>query len=209
MQSIELGPDTIRIAGVQEVDRSGPALVLHRLPAWARGQVVDPAVHLLAQMPCGARLELETDSTAVELEVGLTLLQMSDDPVVPAAFDLAVAAQVVGRATSIGGTVSGIDRNDGSIDFRPGPSTSTIRFDDLPAGSKRVDIWLPHAAAMTLHAVRVDDGAQASAPPPDERRRWAHYGSSISHCLEATSPTGVWPVVAARRADVGLDSFAM
>ena len=209
MQLIDLGPDTVRIAGVQEVDRTGPAVVLQRLPAWARGQVVDPAVHLLAQMPCGARLELTTDTTVIELEVGLTLLQLGDDPVVPAAFDLTVDGELVAGSTSVEGTVIGIDRTDGSIDFRPGPSATTIRFEGLPAGSKQVEIWLPHAAAMTLHAVRIDDGAQAAAPRPDERRRWAHYGSSISHCLEAASPTGVWPVVAARRADVALDSFAM
>ena len=35
-----------------------------------------------------------------------------------------------------------------------------------------------------------------------------HYGSSISHCLEAIRPTEVWPVVAARRAGVDLQSFA-
>ena len=51
-------------------------------------------------------------------------------------------------------------------------------------------------------------------PAPPRRRSTrvvagSHYGSSISHCLEAAGPTGVWPVVAARRADVALDSFAM
>src|SRR5437764_927490 len=100
MRSIDLGPDTIRIAGVQEVDRSGSAVVLQRLPAWARAQVIDPAVHLLAQMPCGGRLELTTDATVIELDVGLTLVQMGDDPVVPAAFDLTVDGQVVARPTS-------------------------------------------------------------------------------------------------------------
>ncbi len=209
MQSIELDPTHVRIAGVQEVDRSGPAVVLQRLPAWARAQVVDPAVHLLTQMPCGARLELDTDATVIELEVGLTLVQLGDDPVVPAAFDLTVAGQVVARPTSIDGTVISIDRTDGSIDFRPGPSSTTVQFEGLPADTKRVEIWLPHAAAVTLHELRVDDGAAVAAPAPDPRRRWAHYGSSISHCLEATSPTGVWPVVAARQADVALDSFAI
>ena len=47
------------------------------------------------------------------------------------------------------------------------------------------------------------------APPDPHRRRWVHYGSSISHCLEAERPTGVWPVVASRLAGVDLQSFGL
>ena len=209
MRDIGLEADAIRIAGVQDVDRVGDAVALHRLPAWARGQVVDPAVHFLAQMPCGARLELDTDTTAVELEVGLTLLQIGDGPIVPAAFDLVVDGELVASSSSTDGTVVAIDATDGSIAIRPGAASATVGFDGLAPGAKRLEIWLPHAAATTLRAVRIDDGAFATAPAPDGRRRWAHYGSSISHCLEATGPTGAWPVVAARRADVALDSFAL
>ena len=39
---------------------------------------------------------------------------------------------------------------------------------------------------------------------PRTRRRWVHHGSSISHCMEASSPTRTWPVVAARMANVEL-----
>jgi len=37
--------------------------------------------------------------------------------------------------------------------------------------------------------------------------RWVHYGSSISHCLEAEEPTGVWPVVASQQ--LGLDLYSL
>jgi lysophospholipase L1-like esterase len=97
---------------------------------------------------------------------------------------------------------------DGSVDFIPGPASTTVRFEGLPPGAKRVEVWLPHAASVVLGAVRIDDGATATAPSPEERRRWIHYGSSISHCLEALRPTGVWPVVASRLAGVVLDSLA-
>ena len=51
------------------------------------------------------------------------------------------------------------------------------------------------------------DLAPATRPPADTRRRWIHYGSSISHCLEAETPTGTWPAVAARLGGVDLLSF--
>jgi hypothetical protein len=71
-----------------------------------------------------------------------------------------------------------------------------------------VELWLPHAAATHLVELRTD----GSVRPPeaqDARRRWVHYGSSISHCLEAERPTGVWPAVAARLAGVDLQSFGL
>lgn len=58
---------------------------------------------------------------------------------------------------------------------------------------------------MTIAQLRTDGSV---TPPPPPSRRWVHYGSSISHCLEASSPTGVWPAVAARLAGVDLQSFA-
>ena len=68
--------------------------------------------------------------------------------------------------------------------------------------TRRVEVWLPHRSVVELRAVRVNDGASVSAPP--SRRRWVHYGSSISHCLEVDHPTDAWPAITARRADVDL-----
>ena len=64
---------------------------------------------------------------------------------------------------------------------------------------------MPHAAAVHVIELRADGRV---GPPELTARKWVHYGSSISHCLEATHPTGVWPAVAARLAGVDLQSFA-
>ena len=45
--------------------------------------------------------------------------------------------------------------------------------------------------------------------PPSSRRRWAHYGSSISHGMEADGPSGTWPAVTARAAGVDLTSIGL
>jgi hypothetical protein len=80
----------------------------------------------------------------------------------------------------------------------------TVAFTDLPVGLKHCELWLPANAILELRALRIDDGAKIEPPQSRSRRRWVHHGSSISHCMEASSPTQTWPAVAARLADVEL-----
>jgi lysophospholipase L1-like esterase len=195
----------VRAAGVVDLEPTDGGIVLHRMPAWARAQHNDIALPLLETMPSGGRLEMVTGATTIELEVQLTLLQLGPEPGPPAAFDLVVdGALVAGESTSTG-TLIVVDRRTGAADVHPGGPT-TVRFDGLDPGEKHVEVWLPHNAAVQLLALRAD--AEVRAPDRSDARRWVHYGSSISHCLEATRPTGVWPVVAARLAGVDLQSFA-
>ena len=208
MQDVDLESGAIRVAGIQEVEATPEGLALRRLPAWTRPQVVDPAMQLVVGMPSGARLELTTDTTVLEVELLLTLIQLGEQAVYPAAVDIVVDGALVAGQATIEGTIIGI-LPDGSLSFEQGPPSTTLRFEGLPAGTKQVEVWLPNAAVTVVRAVRIDDGATASASPADDRRRWAHYGSSISHCVEADRPTGVWPAVAARRAGVALESFGL
>ena len=205
MQDVDL--DQAGITGALDVDRTPGGIVLRRLPDWTRHQLVDPALGILVTMPAGVRLELETDTTALELDVQLTVLQLGDAAPVPASFDLVVNGDVVDTKTTTEGTRIVVDMRTQSIDIQPGGPT-TIRFDGLPGTSgTAVEVWLPHAAVVELRAVRVDDSASV-APATASRRRWVHHGSSISHCLEATQPTGAWPAVTARLADVDLQNLA-
>jgi lysophospholipase L1-like esterase len=201
-----LDPAVLRLAGVLHLEPAiGGGHSLHRLPGWTQPQVVDPALALIRQMPSGARIEVVTDGSAVELDVQLTVLQLNDAPPVGASFDLEVDGELVGNVVSHDGTKLRVDMETGAIDFEPGGPT-TIRFDGMPAGEKLLRVWLPNAATVDLIAVRVDGSAAA---PSLSQRRWVHYGSSISHCVEATRPTGVWPVVAARLAGVDLQNLGL
>lgn len=196
----------VRVAGVLhlEPNATGTGYALHRLPAWTQPQVVDPGMHLLRAMPTGCRIELVTDATTVELDVQLTLLELSGRSV-GACFDLVVDGALVGSVRTFEGTTISIDQETQAFGITDGGPT-TVRFQGLAPGEKLVEVWLPNAAAVELLAVRAD--GPTAAPPVRERRRWVHYGSSISHCLEADHPTGVWPVVAARLAGVDLQSMA-
>jgi GDSL-like Lipase/Acylhydrolase family len=204
LQPVDLLNGPVRVAGIVEMEQMPGGIVLHRMPTWARSRHNDIALSLLETMPSGGRLEMTTDATRIELDVQLTLLQLGSTPVQQAAFDLTVHGQIRDSQRTRAGTVIVIEPATGAISFVPGEPT-TITFDGLASGNKVVEIWLPQAATVTVIAMRTNGVVTA---PPASGRRWVHYGSSISHCLEATQPTGIWPVVAARLAGVDLQSFA-
>lgn len=204
LSPVDVFGGALRVAGIVETESTPGGLVLHRMPAWARAQHNDIALSIFEVMPSGARLELTTDATRIELDVQLTMLQLGDTPGLPAAFDLVVDGQLLQTQTARTGTVMVLDRETGAIEFRPGGPTS-ITFEGLRSGLKVIELWLAQAATVTITALRAN-GAVSAPPPPG--RRWVHYGSSISHCLEAANPTGAWPAVAARLAGVDLQSFA-
>jgi hypothetical protein len=204
LRAVDVLGGAVRTAGIVELEPTEGGTVLHRMPAWARAQHNDIALPLLETMPSGGRLELVTDATALELDVQLTLLQLGEERGPAAVFDLVVDGELVDAASTRTGTLIVVDRRTGAADFHVGGPT-TLRFEGLAAGEKHVEVWLPNASAVQLIELRAD-GAVRPAEPAG--RRWVHYGSSISHCLEAERPTGVWPVVAARLAGVDLQSFA-
>ena len=194
--------------GALEIERKDPGVALRRLPAWTRPQIPDLFMDVMVQMPSGVRLRFATDSTTVELDIQQTMLRVLPNALVSSPFDLVVDGELAGTVRSDVGHLITLDlRQPDDIAFDLGEPT-TIRFDGLATGTKVVELWLPQRATLDLLALRVDDGATVEAAPPDERRRWVHYGSSISHCFEADSPTTTWPAVAARLGGVDLQSLA-
>jgi len=81
-----------------------------------------------------------------------------------------------------------------------------VRFGDLPHGCNVMEIWLPIAQPTRLRSLFMDDGTEL-LPSPDSRPRWITYGSSITHCHAAHSPSRTWPAVAARSRGLNLTSL--
>ena len=129
-----------------------------------------PMLVMVAACPAGVRLRFRTDSRRVALETEHRFPPGIEIPYAPT-YDLTVNGTL--HATS-----------------------ETPTFEDLPAGDKLLELWLPLFPGVRVAGLQIDDGADVE-PAPDERPRWVHYGSSISHCLEAGHPTGAWPAVAA------------
>ena len=79
----------------------------------------------------------------------------------------------------------------------------SVTFEHLPAGEKTVEIWLSNNNPMVVRGIVVEEGALV-APVDRQRRRWVTYGSSITHCADAHSPSRTWPAIVARRLNLDL-----
>jgi hypothetical protein len=190
------------VRGALDLEPTEHGMLPHRLPAWARTQIPDEQLAMAEAQPSGVRLVFRTRATAVELDVLPTRIAYAGAPPRPeGVYDLLVDGRLAGRASASGGNVRTIDMRTGSVVTEPGP-VGTVRFADLPAGVKDVEIWLPHTEITELVALRTD--APAEAGVDRGRMVWLHHGSSISHGSNAESPTTTWPALAAARGGVEL-----
>jgi hypothetical protein len=203
MQTIPLLDGPLRLTGALDVDRRKTGIIPRRLPDWTRPQV-PPFMVAVATQPSGVRLEFASDTRAIELDLKLARFETPLGEVADAVFDLVIDGAEALAQQGEGGDRVLIDLADPTqVEIRRG-EPCTVRFDDLPAGSKQLALWLPANARVELMALRIDSDATIAAPDPSGLRRWVHHGSSISHCSEAHSPTRTWPAVAARLAGVEL-----
>ena len=132
-----------------------------------------------AAMPAGVRISFHSDT---ELVAGSVQPWVGDpDPGSP--IDLYCDGKFFGSAP--------LDGRDG------------FRFDDLPGGRKLVELWLPQHGEFRLSSLDLSDGATIESYE-DARPKWVTYGSSITHCRTAESPSQTWPAVAARQSGLNL-----
>ncbi|MFD8452292.1 GDSL-type esterase/lipase family protein [Streptomyces coelicoflavus] len=198
-------PDLLR--GALDLERTERGLLPHRLPARARAQNTDGQLAMAESQPSGVRLALRTRATTLELDTVPTKRVYAGAPPRPdGVYDLLVDGRPAGRASVAGGNTLSIDMTTGTADLEPGPP-GTLRFADLPPGSKDVEIWLPHNETTELVALRTNAPVE---PAPDSGRRvWLHHGSSISHGSDAASPTTTWPALAASLGGVELVNLGL
>ncbi|MDE0193012.1 MAG: GDSL-type esterase/lipase family protein [Gammaproteobacteria bacterium] len=188
--------------GALDFDDRGTGLAPRRLPDWTRAQLPQP-MDVTVRMPSGVRLRFATESTGVGISFLATTWAMPDRERRPVVFNLETDGTLLRAESMSGNAILVKPEAPGGFDLVRGEA-DTLLFDDLPSGDKTCELWLPHNSLVELRALVVDDGAAITAAPADGRRRWVHYGSSISHCMEASEPAGTWPAVAARLADVSL-----
>lgn len=122
-----------------------------------------------AEICSGIRLRLSTDS-------GTLLLSFE-----PLAEDASLDCVADGRLVQT---------------LRLAAGAAEARFTGLPPGMKELEIYLPQNTGMTISGLATDDTAVAQ-PLTDLRPRWVTYGSSITQCVAASSPSRTWPVIAA------------
>lgn len=211
MRSLEITGEgsLLEWTGIADFERTDTGVRLSRLPAWARAQTDAIPLPVVAAMPSGCRLRFVSDTRSVVLDVQLIANKTGERPVMPVVFELKVDGEITASHQAVNfHIIHTPDPTRPDVTIIPGEPERVV-FDGLPAGEKSIEVWLAPNAAIEVRGVAIDDGASLSAPPVDTRPKWIHYGSSISHCLEAEHPHGVWPVVAASLADVDVRNLGL
>ncbi|AQA20600.1 GDSL-like Lipase/Acylhydrolase family protein [Rhodococcus sp. MTM3W5.2] len=195
------------LRGAFELEYTEHGLLPHRLPARARAQCADGQLTMAEAQPSGVRLVFRTRATSVELDtLPTTRIYVGAPPRPAGVYDLLVDGQLTGQASVSGGNTVTIDLATGASDRQHG-HVGTVRFANLPAGLKKVEIWLPHNETTELVGLRTD--AVVESALDEGRSAWLHHGSSISHGSDAASPSTTWPALAASLGGVELINLGL
>ena len=185
------------IRGVSRVLEGERGLRFSRLPEWTYPQHSHaPVVAKMAERLSGAHLNLLTSATHLEVRYRSHRDANLADGFMSGASTISVTAD--GFEASVSHTNGDLQVWNGDVVQETKLGEDSVASFDLPASdqARRVQIWLPHNCSIEL----LDISADAPLEPDETETlpRWVHYGSSISHCEDADSPLGVWPVAAAR-----------
>lgn len=96
-----------------------------------------------------------------------------------------------------------------------GMLAQTVRIEELttfrvalPGTAARVELWLPHSAPTSVLDILLHDSNYLRAAPV-QKTRWCTYGSSITQCNQAPSPTQTWPALVAAENSWDLTALGM
>ena len=180
MRELDLIAGPVRVDGAVSVEATGDGVQPWRIDHTEQA-LHHPALVAAASCPAGVRLRSRSDTRRVAVAYEATMLPGHEGYDLPVHFDLVIDGHAVVTQTAVG----------------PGPGQ--IRFVDLPAGPKDLELWLPTAPGIHLRSVEQDTAAAESPPDDrDHRPRWIVYGSSITQC-SGIRPTRTWPALVARR----------
>ena len=176
-----------------------------RLPLWTWKQFGVSGLHRWTRFPSGVRLRFRTEASTIALEVHvmpLTIARVIEEPAV-ARFDLLVDGVEAATVPAVKGGQLRLEM-DGPLvtseEFIRGEGEE-ITFANLKPGVKEIEIWLPAGALVEIRDISAD--SEILPPTPSEKKKWVHYGSSISQCAETERPLDIWSVHASRL--LGLD----
>lgn len=200
----------IEIVGALDFDKGADGWVTpRRLPDWTRNQFADAGIERFLKFPSGVRLRFKTSAAQITLKVlvsKMVITGLAEDKR-PAAFDLLVDGKEVQSLTADHGNVLRLTPGLTAVfieTLEPG-AEDLLTFSNLGDNDKEIEIWLPSSAIVELKELTASK--EIFSAPPSEKKKWVHYGSSISHCIEAIRPMDIWPVRAAQIMNLDLINF--
>lgn len=197
--------NTIRAVGALDFDKRQDGVSPRRLPPWTRPQLPQ-LMDVMVRMPSGVRLTFQTNATRLGISFLATNMVTPPAERRPIRMNLETKKKLWSAESNAGNTIVLDPTKPGEFEMNRGDA-DTLWFEDLPSGYKGCELWLPHNALIELRSLLIEDDATIAEPHQDFRPKWVHYGSSISHCMEADEPAMTWPAVAARYAGVTLHNL--
>ena len=202
--------DVIEIRGAldHDLDSAGRCTPV-RLPRWTRDQMSDIGILRMAQVGSGVRLRFRSSATRVEMKVLMTriyVVGLHGEPQ-PSQFELRINGQFHQIQGINGGNFIQIVLNSpnvGAEEVNEGAVDSLV-FSGLPDGEKDIEIWLPASASSAIESICAD--AEILPPAPVDKKKWIHYGSSISQGGEV--PSHIWAVGASHLLNLDLYNLGL
>lgn len=195
------------LRGAVDVETLDSGLVPLRLPRRVRPQFGSDWVRIATEQASGVRCEFQTAATWIELTVQITgvVLPWVPDGERVATFSAVVDGEVVADVDARVGSRVHLGEPAGTR--RVEGEATVIRFELGGDGSRPrpVTLWMPHTDTVEIRDSRAD--AVLEPMPISAQPRWWHHGSSVSQCIEAATPLGVWPVAASRALGVDVTNL--
>jgi lysophospholipase L1-like esterase len=186
------------VRGALEIEPVVGGFSPSRLPLWTRTQQADSDIERMASHTSAVTLRVITAATALGLDLTFSRSAVRGrQPAQSASVMCEVDGTIVSHVEWNEGTVIVTSADKTSTTLPGHPSLVLLPLGGDGAREREVTVWLPQAAAVTIHGGAAD--APVRPAPRGDALQWTHYGSSISHGFDADHATGPWPIQAARQ----------
>jgi lysophospholipase L1-like esterase len=167
-QSIPATDPRFTWSGAISTEVSNGSVTPWRIPHTEKA-LFDVELAIRAAMPAGVRLSFRSNTTAI-----------------------------IGQCNSIDER-SGIDLvvNGKLIATADTANQTSFQFGNLGTDMKDIELWMPQFGSIRVDSLMLDDNAETTPPAKSSAPKWITYGSSITHCRTADSPTRTWPAIVA------------
>jgi hypothetical protein len=177
-QTLPLTDPRFTWKGVVSTEVANGSVMPWRIPHKEKALFAEELV-MRAAMPAGARLTFRTNSTSIKAQCN-SFEERSQ-------IDLVVNGNLIGSADTA-------DR-------------TSFQFENLGSEMKDIELWMPQFGEIRLDTLTFDDEAEVQPSADSTATKWITYGSSITHCRTADSPTKTWPAIVARTRGYDLTCF--
>lgn len=182
-----------------------------RLPEWTVAQFADAEMDRFSKFPSGVRLRFATKANFITLNVRVSRLVITGiaEQVRPAAFDLLIDGVENQTQIAENGNILRLTATAPAVltETLEVGDTDLLTFSDLGDHEKVIEIWLPTSSMVGISEIAAS--SEIHKAPLDTRKKWLHYGSSISQCIEADRPMDAWSIRASQLLNVNLTNFGL